>query len=163
MPETPVISNNTPLVALWTINQLTLLRDLFSTILIPPAVYDEFVAIEQASRQKSLEEANWIQVTKLSNPRTALPYTGLDKGEAEVLALAVERSARLVIMDERNGRRYANRIGLPLTGTLGLLLLGKEAGFLKAVTPLIEQLQNAGLYLKPDLVQQVLQMADEQI
>jgi predicted nucleic acid-binding protein len=51
---------------------------------------------------------------------------GLDRGEAEVLALAEEREARLVVIDERKARRYAQRLGIPLTGTLGLLVAAKE-------------------------------------
>ncbi|MFZ4661107.1 MAG: hypothetical protein ACOYNY_29105 [Caldilineaceae bacterium] len=60
-----------------------------------------------------------------------LSYIGLDQGEAEVLALAVEHNAQLVVIDERKGRRYAQRLGLALTGTLGILYKCKT----KAVNP----------------------------
>jgi predicted nucleic acid-binding protein len=93
-----VILNNTPLVALWSIGCLALLRDLYGEVLIPPAVYEEFLATEQPIRQVVLIEAPWIKRTPLANPRQALVYVGLDQGEAEVLALANEQSARLVIM-----------------------------------------------------------------
>jgi predicted nucleic acid-binding protein len=86
---------------------------------------------------------------------------GLDRGEAEVLTLAVEREARLVVIDERKGRRYARHLGLPLTGTLGILLLAKEKGLVTAVGPLIEKLQASGLYLAPELVERVLILAQE--
>ena len=86
---------------------------------------------------------------------------GLDQGEAEVLALAEERAARLVIIDERKGRRYANRLSIPLTGTLGVLLLAKERGLVTSLAPLLDELQEAGLYLDPDLVNQVLVLAGE--
>lgn len=121
-PSEPVILNNTPLVALWSLGQLGLLRDLYGEVLIPQAVYAEFLAVEGAVRQAALAEASWIKTTPLANPRQALVYLGLDQGEAEALALADEQSARLVIMDERKGRRYAKRLGLPLTGTVGVLL-----------------------------------------
>jgi len=81
-------------------------------VCIPPAVHDEFLAAERPLRQDILEHAPWIKVTPLENPRQALVYVGLDRGEAEVLALACERSARLVILDERKGRQYAKRLGL---------------------------------------------------
>lgn len=87
--------------------------------------------------------------------------TGLDRGEAEVLALAVEHEARLVIIDEHNGRQYARRLGLPLTGTLGVLLLAKEKNLITAVSPLVQQLQDNGLYLAPGLVNKVLMLAGE--
>ncbi|NJM55821.1 MAG: hypothetical protein HC841_07965 [Verrucomicrobiae bacterium] len=40
-----------------------------------------------------------------------------------MLALAEEHDARLVIIDERKGRRYAERLGFGFTGTVGILLL----------------------------------------
>jgi predicted nucleic acid-binding protein len=161
MPAAPVILNNTPLVALWTLDQLTLLRELYQRVLIPPAVEAEFLAIDRVARQRALEDASWIEVAPLANPRYALTYTGLDRGEAEVLTLAVEREARLVVIDERKGRRYARHLGLPLTGTLGILLLAKERGVVTAVGPLIERLQAYGLYLTPELVKRVLILAQE--
>jgi len=75
--------------------------------------------------------------------------------------LAEERGARLVIIDERKGRRYANRLGILLTGTLGVLLLAKERGLIALLAPLLDELHNAGLYLDPALVDQVLVLAGE--
>jgi uncharacterized protein len=161
MPSGPVILNNTPLVALWSISQLILLRDLYGEVLIPQAVYEEFLATERAIRQAALAQAPWIKPVQLTNPRRALIYTGLDQGEAEVLALADELSARLVVIDELKGRRYAQRLDLPLTGTLGLLLAAKDKGLILVLAPLIERLQEEGLYLTPELVNRVLELAGE--
>lgn len=161
MPDKPVISDNTPLVALWVLGRLDLLRDLYGEVLIPQAVHDEFIATEEARRQSALNSAPWIKVASVSNTKRVLLYIGLDRGEAEVLALAEEQTARLVIIDERKGRRYAKRLGLPLTGTLGILLLAKEKGLLPALAPLIEELQKAGLHLGTKLVKKVLKLAGE--
>lgn len=161
MPARPIILNNTPLVAFWLLNQLHLLQTLYQQITIPVAVKNEFLAVETASRQLALDANPWIQIKQLSNPQQARVYVGLDQGEAEVLALALEQSARLVIMDERKGRRYAQRLNLPLTGTLGILLLAKEEGLITAVSPLIQQLQDQGLYFDPSLLDQVLKLAKE--
>ncbi len=145
MPAGPVIVNNTPLAALWSIGHLPLLRDLYGEILIPQTVHDEFLATERALRQEVLDKSPWIKPATLTNPRQALVYVGLDQGEAEVLALADELSARLVIIDERRGRRYAKRLGLRLTGTLGVLLAAKAKGLVPAVAPLIDELVKEGL------------------
>jgi predicted nucleic acid-binding protein len=108
-----------------------------------------------------LSEAPWIKITPLANPRQALVFVGLDQGEAEVLALANERSARLVIIDERKGRRYAKRLGLPLTGIVGVLLTAKHNGLIPALAPLINQLLKEGLFLAPELVEKALELAGE--
>jgi predicted nucleic acid-binding protein len=161
MPDGPVVLNNTPLVALWAIGRLDFLRDLFGEVLIPQAVEAEFLAIERNVREGALADAPWIQSVRLAQPRRSLAYMGLDRGEADVLALAEERDARLVVIDERKARRYAERLGLPLTGTLGLLLAAKEAGLIELVTVWTDRLREAGLYLKPDLVQKILRLAGE--
>jgi predicted nucleic acid-binding protein len=157
----PVIANNTPLVALWVLDRLDLLRELYDEVLIPQTVYEEFLATERALRQAALEKAPWIKPISLANPQRARVYTGLDQGEAEVLALAEERAARLVIIDELKGRRYAKRLGLPLTGTLGVLLLAKERGLISSLAPLLTELQKAGLYLGSTLIAHVLRLAGE--
>ena len=97
----------------------------------------------------------------LEHPRQALVYIGLDRGEAEVLALASERSARLVIIDERRGRRYAKRLGLPLTGTLGVLLAAKDVGLISHIKPLLTELVRKGLFVEQELIAKVLTLAGE--
>jgi hypothetical protein len=161
MPVKPVITNNTPLAALWSVGYLALLRDLFKEVWAPQAVCDEFLAAEPALRQATLESSPWIRCVSLQNPQHVAVYIGLDRGEAEVLSLAEESEPRLIIMDELRGRRYAQRLGLPLTGTLGVLLLAKEQGLIPAIKPLVEALLNAGLYLTPELIEKALAIAGE--
>jgi predicted nucleic acid-binding protein len=88
MPAGPVIANNTPLVALWVLRRLDLLRDLFGEVMVPQAVYEEFLATERALRRAALEQMPWIKAVSLASPQRAQVYLGLDRGEAEVLALA---------------------------------------------------------------------------
>jgi len=161
MPVKPVITNNTPLVALWVSGYLDLLRQLFDEVWVPQAVCAEFLAAEPALRQAALEASPWIRCMSLRNTQQVAVYIGLDRGEAEVLALAKEHPPRLVIMDELRGRRYARRLRLPLTGTLGVLLLAKERGLISAIEPLVEDLLAAGLYLSPEVVVQALTLAGE--
>lgn len=161
MPDGPVVLNNTPLVALTVLGRLDLLRDLFGEVLIPESVQDEFLAVDVALRREALANSPWIRIVPLSDPRRALPYSGLDQGEAEVLALAEERSAGLLVIDEKKARRYAARMKLSLTGTLGLLLLAREQGLIESVTSEIETLQKAGLYLDPSLIARARELAGE--
>ncbi len=163
MHSGPVILNNTPLVALWVLNRLDLLQSLYDVVSIPTAVRDEFLAVSRERRQQFLARSSWIQVTPLHTPEYALTFSDLDAGEAEVLALAVEQAARLVIIDERKGRRYAKRLGLPVTGTLGVLLAAKARGMIVSVAPLIDILLENGLYLHSDLIERTLQAAGEKM
>lgn len=161
MPFAPVILNNTPLIAFWLLERLDILAALYGSVLIPVSVRSEFLAVERESRQNALLIANWIQVASPTKVQVMPLLLGLDQGEADVLWLAVELSARLVIIDERRGRRYAQRIGVPTTGTLGVLLASKRKGLIPTVAHPIAILQKAGLHFKAELIGRVLAMAGE--
>jgi hypothetical protein len=66
-----------------------------------------------------------------------------------------------VVIDERLARRHAKRLGMRLTGTLGVLLKAKQMGEIDAVAPLIQQLRQGGIRLGEDLIAQVLILAGE--
>ena len=161
MPARRVVVNSTPLVAFWAIGRLDILHSIFGEIVIPPAVREEFLSTEKETRRRTLRDESWIRVVELKNPNRTGAFATLDEGEAQVLALAEEQNALLVLIDERKARRYAERLKLPLSGTPGVLLLAKEEKIIPAIAPLLKKIQEAGLYLHEELVKQVLEMAGE--
>ena len=164
MPEGPrlVVVNTTPIIALSLIGELDLLRSLYDQVVVPSAVEAEVLAGGRGGIGSSeLREASWLRVVSLQDPRRAELLVDLDRGEAEVLALAQELHADLVIMDERLARLHAKRLGLTLTGTLGVLLRAKQLGHVRAVAPLIDRLRKGGMHLSDVVVTEVLALADE--
>ncbi len=161
MPKKPVVTNSTPLIAFWSIQRLDILQSLFGEVWIAPAVRDEFLALQTELREQSLEQNPWIRVVKLSRPARAKIFSGLDMGEAETLALAEEQDARLVLVDEKKGRQYAKRLGLRLSGSMGILLMAKENGLIEKVAPLLNAVEEAGLFIGLELKQKVLELAGE--
>lgn len=97
-----VISNNGPLVALYALDLLSLLRDLYTEVLIPEEVKNEFLATDRSIRQQALENARWITTATLVTPLDEWVQRGLHRGEAAVFALAQERGTRLVILDDKD-------------------------------------------------------------
>lgn len=65
------------------------------------------------------------------------------------------------LIDERLARRHAKRLGLNLTGTIGILLKAKRQGLVPAVKPLVDQLRYGGIWLSDALVAEALKLADE--
>jgi predicted nucleic acid-binding protein len=164
MPEGPrlVVVNTTPIIALSLIGELDLLRSLYDQVVVPSAVEAEVLAGGRGRIGSSeLREASWLRVVSLQDPRRAELLVDLDQGEAEVLALAQELHADLVIIDERLARLHAKRLGLTLTGTLGVLLKAKQLGHVNAVAPLIGRLRQGGMHLSDAVVTEVLALADE--
>ena len=164
MPEKArlVVVNTTPIIVLSLIGKLDLLHLLYGQVVAPPSVQAEVLAGGRDGIGSSeLQGASWLRITALQDPRRADLLADLDRGEAEVLALALELNADLVIVDERLARLHAKRLGLTLTGSLGVLLRTNQLGHVKAVAPLIRRLRQGGIHLSDMVVAQVLALADE--
>ena len=160
-----VVSNSSPLVALARIGQLSLLRELYTEIHIPEAVWREVVIEGRGYPGAAMvQQADWIKRMQVSD----LSLVGqlkqnLGSGESEAIVLATEISADLVILDERLARQSALNLALRVIGVLGLLLEAKLRGLLPAVKPILQDLQNlAKFYISPSLLFDVLKRAVEQ-
>jgi hypothetical protein len=85
----------------------------------------------------------------------------LGPGETAVLLLALECADPVVILDDGLARRHAGVLGIPLTGTLGILLDAKQRGLVSSVTPLIDDLQRLGFRLSARTREIVLRRVGE--
>jgi len=105
----------------------------------------------------------WLLVaTAADQNRVRQLRSELDPGEAEAIVLAVERSASLLLMDERRGRRIANSSGLTVTGLLGVVAAAKYAGLIDLAKPVVDELvQTARFWIGADLYAEVLRQLGE--
>ncbi|MCA9918665.1 MAG: DUF3368 domain-containing protein [Anaerolineales bacterium] len=159
-----VVSNTSPLTNLAAIGQFALLHDLYGTIQIAQEVWEELNAFGHSwPGSREVANASWITQTQVKNQELILALRrDLDRGEAATIALAVELKANLVLLDEQDGRRAAQRMGLRPFGVLGILLEAKKRGHVSVVKPLVEELrQTAGFYLSDAVYQSVLNLAQE--
>jgi predicted nucleic acid-binding protein len=91
--------DSTPIIALALIGELELLHRLYGQVVIPPAVRRELLGGGPgAIGRAELRQAPWIQVIPLQDSRRAEMLSDLDRGEADVIALAQEIDAGLVII-----------------------------------------------------------------
>lgn len=159
-----VVSNTSPLINLAAIGQLTLLQPLYGRIVIPQTVYHEMVVMGagQAGAQE-VQQLDWIScATVTDRALVSVLSVGLDPGEAEAIAAAVEFHAELLLIDEQRGRATAQRLGLRVIGLLGILIEAKHRGLVEAVKPLLDALiSRAGFWVRKDLYRRVLQAAGE--
>jgi uncharacterized protein len=150
-----VVADTSPLIALHQIGQLQLLERLFGEVLVPPAV----------AREAALtlpEPPSWIRIVAPSQPMGSEGLrASLGPGESEALSLAIELRADIVIVDDRQARRLASGLGLHVAGTGGILLRAKRAGFIPAVSPLLEQLLAFDFHLSQTIRNEILAAADE--
>ena len=150
----PVVSNSSPLIALERIGRPEVLRDLFGTVAVPPAVVSEVSpALILPSRIERRDSAQPIGALVLS--------ASLGTGESEAIGLALEANARLVILDDRPARRSAQALRLPVVGTLGVLLAAKRRGLIPDMRSCLDELLRHDFRVSPRLREDVLRDAGE--
>jgi hypothetical protein len=159
-----VVSNTSPLTNLASIGQFDVLRHLYTQVHIAQGVWEELNAEGgQWPGREVVAAADWIQRHTVRNePLVTALRRDLDRGEAESIALALEVEADLVLMDEREGRHAAQRMGLDVVGVVGVLLEAKKAGVVGAIRPHLDSLRRgAGFYLSEDVYRYALALAGE--
>ncbi len=159
-----VISNSSPLINFTALGKLTLLRELYGTITIPDAVYQEVVGGGQTQPGRiEVEQADWIVRETVSNRTAIAALHALGRGEAEAIVLGVENPSSLLVIDDRRGRLAAASMGVNIIGTLGVLLVAKRKSLVAALAPEIEALQtHVGFRIQADLRIRILQEAGEE-
>jgi predicted nucleic acid-binding protein len=157
-----VISNTSPLYYLHQVGLLEVLRHLFGRVHTTPQVVEELEAGRALGLNvPDIASLKWIVTGDISVPAFLELIGDLGRGEASVLALGMERSGSRLIIDDHLAREAAKAQKMPVTGTLGVLLLGKEAGRIARVGPVVAELQRYGFRCSAPVVSQVLLLAGE--
>lgn len=160
MPE--VVVNTSPLQYLFQLGLLDLLPALYNEVLVPEGVVQEISTGHfRGISLPDLGSLPWLKTRPVRN-RAVLPLAaGLGLGEREVLALALEIEDPLVVLDDSLARRFARRLEVSLTGTLGLLLKAKQSGRIDSVQPYLNRLEELGFRLDAGTRAAVLKLAGE--
>lgn len=162
-----VISDTSAITNLAAIGHLDLLRELYTQIMIPEEVRDELVLGGAGNNPGALEvvSESWFIVVSVdgqARSRIAQTYPALDVGEVAALALAVERSADLILLDDQAARRAASALQLSYVGIVGILLEAKARLLVTLVKPILDDLRDrAGFRLAEAVYRDALQRAGE--
>lgn len=161
-----VISDTSAITNLAAIHNLQLLLQLYSQVMIPEAVYRELADIDPpVPGTLEVQRASWLEVREIVNREVVerlQDEVRLDSGESEAIALALELNADLLLIDKRRGRAKADRLGVRITGLLGILVEAKQKNLIVAVKPLIDELiAKSEFRVSSALYSQILNVVDE--
>ena len=160
--DRPLVVNASPLILLARIDRLDLLASLAKVLVLPEAVMREIQEgshrDESADKVKNLPSV--LQVANLPVPER-IRLWDLGAGESQVLSHGLQRQGAEVVLDDLAARRCARSLGLPMIGTLGVVILCRHRGVISAARPIIERLLEAGLRLKPALMEGALAKVGE--
>ncbi|MEM2925753.1 MAG: DUF3368 domain-containing protein [Methanocellales archaeon] len=160
-----MVSNSSALIYLSKLGKLELLQKLFKEIIIPREVFNEIV--ERGKKEKIadalvVEDAinqGWLKIINCKVDERLLKFAPeLDLGEVEVISLAREIKADLVIIDDASARRISESFGFNTKGTIYVLLKAFKKGLITQdeIKTLLDKLVFAGFRLSPEVYLKVL-------
>jgi len=154
-----IVADTGPVNYLVLSGQIDLARDLYGTLLIPPAVHRELLDARApaAVQQWATTPPAWAEVRP---PKDASRFTELGPGEREAISLALETKADFLLIDETKGRATAVQHGVAVKGTLGLL---EEADVrrLADLPQALAKLRATGIFLSEEIAQGALKRCRE--
>lgn len=153
MTERRWVVNASPLIFLAQVDALSLLKELADEILVPFSVRDEVLAPKV--KKPPIELPDWLSLREDLPLPSEIAGWDLGAGESQVLAHALVSGSEAVL-DDFEARQCARALGVPVTGTLGVILRAKKARLIPAARPLLEELLRRGLYLSKELLEQAL-------
>lgn len=136
-----VVSNTSPLIGLAKIGRLGLLEQLFQRIMIPGMVYEEFFQASTPVEERHFQEVtgNFIQIVKVEQLRSF--SRRLDRGESEVLTLALQEEADFVILDDRKAFNEAQELQLAAVSTRTVLTFAEERHLISSYREIEDELR----------------------
>ncbi len=156
------VVNASPLIFLSKAGLIDLLRVVSPQVMVPVPV-----ALEIGRRgpddvaAKALADTPWLISVPVTTVPPLIQSWDLGAGESAVLAYALRNLGMVAIIDDGAGRRCAEVLGVPLSGTLGLVLLAKQRGTIPSARQVIATLKQHGMFLSENAIDQALALVGE--
>ena len=125
-------------------------------------LFGQIVVTIEIANEFRKELPDWFSIEEPTNKTyQKILEASLDKGEASAIAFAIEQADCLLVMDDYKGRKYAEQLGIRITGTLGVIIDAKLSGHIASVKPLLENIKKTDFRLTADLEKKTLEKSNE--
>jgi predicted nucleic acid-binding protein len=152
-----VVADTSPLNYLVQIDEVNLLRVLYGTIVIPYEVFQELnhpgapLAVSEWIR----DSPPWLKIRPIASCPAIPGLMELDAGERAAIQLSQAEPEALLLIDDADGRRHAERLGLSNTGTLGVLRLAAVEGLIE-LRIVLDRLMQTNFRAASSLIRQLI-------
>jgi len=147
-----VIADTSCFILLTKINEIDLLRRIYSSVYTTPDVASEF--------RYDLPE--WIIIREVKDKNALFTLQAeLDPGEASAIALTFELPDAIVVLDDWGARKVAARFNIAFTGTFGIIIKAKQNGIIPLVKPIFDKIKQTNFRISEELVTEILTEANE--
>jgi predicted nucleic acid-binding protein len=156
------VANASPLIFLSKAHRLALLRQLATQVLVPEPVAGEIESQGLGDvTARRVKETEWIVRVSTETVPALIQSWDLGPGESSVLAYSHARSDGVVVIDDAAARRCAEVLGIPVIGTLGVILLAKRRGTIPHARTVIGELKRHGMYLSESTIDRAVAVLGE--
>ena len=130
--------------------------------MVPAGVVNEIArGPEDDPARQWLQTQGQVLVREVQVVPPVIIAWNLGLGESEVLSWAYQNPGYEVILDDRAARNCALSLNLPVRGTISLILMAKRNGYLKEITSILLQLEQAGFRISPPIISAAKKLAKE--
>lgn len=151
MPDI-IIPDTSCLIFLDKIGELEILQKLYKKTVVTNEIAEEYMLPLKA----------WIKIESAKEKLyQKILEQSVDKGEASIMVLALEMENCIVSIDDLKARKTAKKLGLRLTGTLGILYKAKKAGYIQSMNKTIDKLKDANFRISEKIEKELLRMSGE--
>lgn len=138
-----MVIDTSALIALEKINLLHILGELYKKILVPDSVLEEFGEVSSPAIFIEKVESNLLNFF--------MENANLGKGESAAILLALQGGHKIIV-DDLKARKIAYKMGLQVTGTIGVLLKAQKTGLIQSAYRYATKLQDQGFYIDNTLL-----------
>jgi len=147
-----IIADTSCLIILSKIGELDLLRKM----------YVKIYTTDEISFEYGDQLPEWIEIVKVKDKyKQQLLELQIDKGEASLIALALETPDSTLILDDYKARKIAEKLKLNFTGTLGIIIKAKQKGIIPSVRLIIQKMKETNFRIDSNLESEILKKSDE--
>ncbi len=156
------VVDSSPLILLSRISRLDLLPKLAEVVVVPRTVVGELQAkLNDPLAQILAEHPGFRMVEDEPIPAKVVTWN-LGAGETRVIAYCVTNDGYRAVLDDQRGRRCAQALGVPLFGTLGVVVEARRRGLLPAARPVLEALERVGFRIEQSPIAEALRQSGEE-
>ena len=158
----PLVIDTAGLIALARLGLLESAGQRFRRLLVPRAVFDEATGESRpgADAIRPAADENTVRIVDPPIEQRAQPILALGAGELATIELAAAVGG-VAVLDDRDARRVAHQRGLPLTGTVAILVRLRRLGAIGSLAETLAQLEAIGFRTTDELRAWALEAAGE--
>lgn len=156
-----VIADTGAIISLGIAGQIELIEKIFNKFYIADAVWNELQTYQHPEFTPWTFDILQEHVVKVQSANYLSVV--MDYGEAESVILYKELNADFLLIDDNKARTIAESLDVNCIGSIGLLIKGKQKGFLQELKPIFQILLSNNRFFSKSLLNDVLVQTGESL